>query len=71
MLSHNQEKQDTHFNMKFYLILTFIGFAGITSTIGQKGKCFQAFFFNKGPFNNYVDKMRGKRRSKNFCFCPR
>ena len=24
----------------------------------------------KGPFNNYVDKMRG-RGSKNVCFCPR
>ena len=24
----------------------------------------------KGPFNNYVDKMRGGRGSKNVCFYP-
>ena len=23
-----------------------------------------------GAFNNYVDKMRGGRGSKNVCFCP-
>ena len=26
---------------------------------------------SKGPFNNYVDKMREGRGSKNVCFCPR
>ena len=26
--------------------------------------------FPKGPFNNYVDKMRGEG-SKKFCSCPR
>ena len=26
---------------------------------------------DKGPFKNYVDKMRGRRGSKNVCVCPR
>ena len=31
----------------------------------------QSFIFCFGPFNNYVDKMRGGRGSKNSCCCPR
>ena len=31
----------------------------------------QSFIFCLGPFNNYVDKMRGGWGSKNSCFYPR
>ena len=36
----------------------------------QKFRHIKTNILSQGPFNNYVDKMREGRGSKNVCFCP-
>ena len=57
------------------LLLLTVFFSEVSETLKERKYNLLIFFrqkvvaFSKGPFNNYVDKMRGEG-VKNVCFCP-